>query len=108
MIDFQPGAEIPMHRGESLDYNIVIEGEFELILDSGEVKMLQRGDVNIQRATAHKWRNVSGGGTAPGRLFSVLIDIEPLDVDGKSLPGFFEGVAGPYGFGTQRRVLQEG
>ena len=95
-----------MHRGESLDYNVVIEGEFELILDSGEVRRMRRGDFNVQRATAHKWKNVSGEGTRPGRLFNVLMDARMpgvlhyvVKVKNK-MEGFFEGFDGPYGFGT--------
>ena len=80
-----------MHRGESIDYNVVIEGEFELVLDSGESRKMRRGDFSVQRSTAHKWRNVSGGGKDPGRLFNVLLDCKPVLVNGKAIPGFWGG-----------------
>ena len=89
ILDFAPGAESPMHRGESIDYNLVLEGEIELILDSGEVTTLRRGDFNVQRSTAHKWRNVTDSGKGPARLFNVLLDIKTLVMNGKDLKGFF-------------------
>jgi hypothetical protein len=94
-----------MHRGASIDYNVVIEGEFDLVLDSGEKTRMRRGDVNVQRATNHKWVHVSGDGKESGRLFNVLVDIHPLFVNGEELKGFFEGHSGPYGFGTERQVV---
>ena len=102
MLDFSPGAETPFHRGESIDYNIVVEGEFDLVLDSGEVTRMRRGDVNVQRATLHKWVNVSGGEKEPGRLFNVLVDIKRLVVDGKEVMGSSEGYEGRYGTGVER------
>ena len=105
MLDFSPGAETPMHRGESIDYNVVLEGEFELVLESGETTRMRRGDINIQRATNHKWINVSDDGKAPGRLFNVLVDIQPLFVNGKEVKGFSEGYPGPYGFGVVKKSV---
>lgn len=107
MLDFSPGAETPFHRGESIDYNIVIEGEFDLVLDSGEVTRMKRGDVNVQRATLHKWINVSDGGKGPGRLFNVLVDIKPLIVNGQEIQGTSEGYAGRYGTGVERQPSVE-
>ena len=48
-----------MHRTESIDYGIVIEGEMTLVLDNGEV-LLKPGSVVIQRGTNHAWANRSG------------------------------------------------
>ena len=59
-----------MHRTESVDYGIVIEGEMTLILDEGEV-LLKKGSVVIQRGTNHAWANRSG---ALCRMLFVLID----------------------------------
>jgi quercetin dioxygenase-like cupin family protein len=44
LIDFAPGMESPDHRAMSLDYGVVIEGKFELSLDSGEKKIMLPGD----------------------------------------------------------------
>jgi len=51
LVDVLPGALSPMHRTVSLDYGVVLEGEVELVLDSGETRLLKRGDIAIQRGT---------------------------------------------------------
>lgn len=58
-VDFAPGYSCAMHRTQSLDYGIVLEGEIEMLLDSGEKHQMKRGDVAVQRATQHQWRNKS-------------------------------------------------
>lgn len=83
MVDFKPDADPLMHRTQSLDYGVVLEGSIELILDSGEVKLLQRGDVAVQRATMHGWRNPSK--TEWTRMLFVLQDCQELVVGGKAL-----------------------
>ncbi|RYP19808.1 hypothetical protein DL765_003154 [Monosporascus sp. GIB2] len=95
MIDFAPNELTPMHRALSLDYGVVLEGEFELILESGEKRIMRQGDVSIQRATAHQWRNLSGGGTLPGRMMWVLLGVKDTIVNGKKLEGFL-GPLTPY------------
>jgi hypothetical protein len=59
-----------MHRTETVDYGIVIEGQITLILDSDEVT-LNSGDVVIQRGTNHAWANRSG---VMARMAFVLLD----------------------------------
>lgn len=56
-VDMAPNDTSPMHKTASLDYGVVIEGPVELMLDSGETQMMYRGDVCVQRATNHAWRN---------------------------------------------------
>ncbi|PTB63077.1 NAD(P)-binding protein [Trichoderma citrinoviride] len=85
MIDFAPDVISPMHRAVSLDYGIVIEGEFKLILDSGESRIMRQGDVSVQRASAHQWHNITGGGTLPGRMMWVLLDCKPIIINGQEL-----------------------
>lgn len=60
-VDIAPGVLSPMHRTVSLDYGIVLEGEIELVLDSGETRRMAVGDVAIQRGTMHAWKNVGSG-----------------------------------------------
>jgi hypothetical protein len=55
IVDMAPGLLSPMHRTTSLDYGVVLEGEVELVLDSGETRLLKRGDTSVQRATNHAW-----------------------------------------------------
>jgi len=59
-----------MHRTESVDYGVVIEGELTLVLDEGEV-LLRAGSVVVQRGTNHAWANRSG---RPCRMLFVLLD----------------------------------
>lgn len=88
MIDFGPGLESPLHRAMSIDYGVVIQGEFVLTLDSGESRVMKQGDVSIQRATAHKWKNITENCTKPGRMLWILLDIQDLTVNNKKIEGF--------------------
>jgi len=45
-----------MHRSETTDYAIILEGEITLLLDDTEVN-LKTGDVIIQQGTNHAWVN---------------------------------------------------
>jgi mannose-6-phosphate isomerase-like protein (cupin superfamily) len=58
-----------MHRTETVDYGIVIEGELTLVLDDSEV-LLKPGSVVVQRGTNHAWANRSG---RPCRMLFVLV-----------------------------------
>jgi len=82
-VDFAPGYECMMHRTQSVDYGIVIEGEVLSVLDSGEEVRMRRGDVMVQRATMHAWRNPSE--TEWARMIFCLQDCQPLVVDGKRM-----------------------
>jgi hypothetical protein len=64
------GAHPLMHRTESKDYAIVIEGEIYLIVDKGEF-LCRPGDIVVQRGTNHAWSNRSGRNC---RIAFVLID----------------------------------
>lgn len=59
-----------MHRTETIDYGIVLEGEITLILDDGET-IIGAGDIVIQRGTNHGWAN---RGSVPCRIAFILID----------------------------------
>ena len=59
-----------MHRTESVDYGIVIDGEMTLVLDDTEV-LLKPSSVGVQRGTNHAWANRSG---QPCRMLFVLVD----------------------------------
>lgn len=97
MIDFGPGLESPLHRAMSIDYGIVLEGEFELTLDSGESRIMRRGDVSVNRACAHKWRNITKGGTEPGRMVYILLDCkEVIAPNGDKIEGFLGELEGEY------------
>ncbi|RAK89809.1 cupin domain protein [Aspergillus costaricaensis CBS 115574] len=82
IVDMPPHALSPMHRTVSVDYGVVLEGEVELVLDSGETRLLKRGDVAIQRGTNHAWRNVTpdgeNGGGSWARMLYVLLPAKGL------------------------------
>ena len=75
VVDLAPGKVSPMHKTNSVDYGIVLWGEIEMRMDSGEATRLKPGDIVVQRGTSHAWANV---GTAPARMAFVLIDALPL------------------------------
>lgn len=83
IVDFSPGAEPLMHRTQSLDYGIILEGEVEMILDNGVKRVMKRGDVAVQRGTNHGWRNMSK--TEWARMFFVLQDAQKIEIGGKEL-----------------------
>ena len=60
VVDMLPGKESPMHRTNSIDYGIVLEGEIELELDDGVKKTVRQGGIIVQRGTNHLWRNTTG------------------------------------------------
>ena len=59
-----------MHRTETIDYGIVLEGEITLLVDEGET-VVRAGEIVIQRGTNHGWANRS---TANCRVAFILID----------------------------------
>ena len=59
-----------MHRTETVDYGIMLEGELTLIMDVGET-VIHPGDIVVQRGTSHGWANRSD---KPCRIAFVLID----------------------------------
>jgi mannose-6-phosphate isomerase-like protein (cupin superfamily) len=59
-----------MHTTRSVDFAVVISGEIDMILDSGEVH-LEAGDTFVQQGTAHGYIN---RGSEPCRIAFVLID----------------------------------
>jgi quercetin dioxygenase-like cupin family protein len=82
VIDFPPGNAPHLHRTETLDYVIVLEGEIDMDMDDSTVT-LKAGDVMVQRGTNHAWTNRSA---ARARVAFVLIDAEPLGI-GKPVVG---------------------
>jgi mannose-6-phosphate isomerase-like protein (cupin superfamily) len=83
--DFGIGADVArghpprhpaIHRTRTIDYVVVLEGEIDLLLDDGELR-LAAGDVVVQRGTNHAWLN---RGAVPCRLAMVFIDAQEPDV----------------------------
>ena len=73
-LDFGPNPEQEegfWHRTQTVDYIVVLEGELELCLDGGEKRVVRKGDVVVQRAAMHKWKNLST--TEGARYVAVLL-----------------------------------
>ena len=67
---FKEGGHPLMHRTETVDYALVLEGEIYIVLDKEE-KLMKQGDFLVQRGTDHAWSNRSG---KPCKMLFVLID----------------------------------
>jgi len=68
---FGKGGRHPlMHRTETIDYAVVLEGQMTLVMDDKEI-VLNTGDVVVQRGTNHAWSNRSSKRV---RMLYILID----------------------------------
>ncbi|WP_322013661.1 cupin domain-containing protein [Paraburkholderia sp. J12] len=78
VLQIAPGNEVAgLHRTDSIDYAICLQGPLQMVLDTGETT-LQTGDVVIQRGTNHAWRNRSD---TVAVLAVVLVDAWPKRAD---------------------------
>jgi hypothetical protein len=68
--DKREGAHPGMHRTETVDYAIILEGEIWAVMDENET-LMRSGDVLIQRGTNHAWANRS---QKTARIAFVLLD----------------------------------
>jgi quercetin dioxygenase-like cupin family protein len=68
--DAQKSRHAHMHRTETVDYGIVLEGEIVLIMDEGETTV-RAGDIVVQRGTNHGWANRTDRNC---RIAFILID----------------------------------
>src|SRR5712672_2922528 len=59
-----------MHTTQTVDYAILLDGELWLELDDGETVHLSAGDVVVQQATRHGWRNK---GKRPATIAFVML-----------------------------------
>jgi mannose-6-phosphate isomerase-like protein (cupin superfamily) len=82
------GNQSPVHRTESIDYGIVLEGEIYLVLDDSEV-LLKAGDVVVQRGTDHAWANRSD---KVARMAFILVDAEFKEELLELVPGIRAGL----------------
>jgi Cupin domain len=68
--DKRTGAHPGMHRTDTVDYAIILEGEIWAVMDENET-LMRAGDVLIQRGTNHAWANRS---SKTARICFVLLD----------------------------------
>jgi quercetin dioxygenase-like cupin family protein len=65
---FDPGAEVAMHYTDTFDFQAVLEGALELLLDDG-VHLLRPGDCVVMTGVNHAWRAGAGGCTVIALAF---------------------------------------
>ena len=85
IIDFRPGVEQRVHRTDTIDYIVVMSGEIDMELESGEEVHLKAGDVMVQRGTVHNWIN---RGTQSCVLAVILIHAKSVVAGEKTLSAF--------------------
>jgi quercetin dioxygenase-like cupin family protein len=73
--EFPPGMETKLHRTDTIDFIVVLEGTITLELDDQSRTELGPGATLVQRGTNHKWIN---RGTTECRLAFTLVDAKPL------------------------------
>jgi quercetin dioxygenase-like cupin family protein len=59
-----------MTDADTIDYDIILDGEITLEVDGGQSRVLKQGDIAVQYGTRHAWRNHS---SKPATLIFVLI-----------------------------------
>src|SRR5438067_2364790 len=74
-----------IHRTDSLDYAVIMKGEIDMELETGDITHLKAGDVIVQRGTVHNWVN---RGPEPCVIAFVLIAAKPVEAGGKVLKAF--------------------
>ena len=76
------GTPAVFHRTESVDYDVILSGEVDLVLDDDQRVHMKAGDTAIVRGALHAWSNT---GSEPVVLAYVMIDAAPVVVGGKTL-----------------------
>lgn len=82
IVDMPSGLSSPMHRTESLDFGVVLNGEVVLELDDGVETTVRQGETVVQRATIHAWHNRT---KEMSRVLFILLPSEIAEIDGKEL-----------------------
>jgi len=72
---FEPAAP-GMHTTDSIDYDVVLEGELWLELDDGREVHLRKHDVVVQQGNRHAWRNKTD---KPATILVVLMGTRRVD-----------------------------
>jgi quercetin dioxygenase-like cupin family protein len=72
VVDWAPNTEAPMHHTDTLDFDLVVEGSIEVILDDGP-HLLEAGDCVVITGVDHAWR----AGPAGCRLSVALVGTPP-------------------------------
>jgi quercetin dioxygenase-like cupin family protein len=71
ILELGPGTAPHMHKTETIDYIVVLQGELTMTLEDGSAVTMKPRDTMVQRATVHGWANRSD---KPCRFATVVID----------------------------------
>ena len=63
-----------MHKTNTVDYALVLDGEIWALMDEGET-LLKAGDCLVQRGTNHAWSNRTD---SPCRVAFILVSADPV------------------------------
>jgi quercetin dioxygenase-like cupin family protein len=74
IMDLEPGCVGNMHRTNTLDFVVCLEGEIEMRMPGSSVR-LRAGDTLVQQSTEHAWTNC---GDRRARLAITLVDAKEL------------------------------
>jgi hypothetical protein len=83
IISLAPGCTVPMRRGPSIDYCMLLSGSVDLILDEANSVTLSTGDTAVLRGTSQAWRNPSSD--TPCKIAISMIEARPMLIAGKLL-----------------------
>ena len=78
LIEYAPGAGFSMHHTDTVDFDVVLSGSVELILDDG-AHLLTVGDSAVVTGVDHAWR----AGPEGCRLNVMTIGVSPPDLDAR-------------------------
>lgn len=73
-IEFPAGSRTELHHTDSVDYDVVLEGSVNLLLDDGPHR-LDAGDAVVVNGVDHGWQTEESG----CRMSVVVIATPPLD-----------------------------
>lgn len=76
LIEYAPGAGFSMHHTDTVDFDVVVSGSVELILDDG-AHLLTVGDSAVVTGVDHAWR----AGREGCRLNIMTVGVSPPDLD---------------------------
>jgi quercetin dioxygenase-like cupin family protein len=71
-VQLSPSPAAHMHRTQTIDLDVVLDGELELVLPGQPLVRLRPGDCIVQRGTVHAWRNT---GDRPAQLLALMIGV---------------------------------
>ena len=91
--ELAPGHPRVAHRTQTIDYDLVLAGEVDLVVEEGEPVHLTAGDTAVVRGTTHEWVNRSA--TTSAVVAFVMIDARPVMIDGRPVGTHYPSDADP-------------